>query len=80
VDVPVEPGKEPESVLARQELAAFNGAVRDRDAAGFTTKDGLAFEDANLEAALGQFVCRAQSADPAAQNDHRLPHAPSPAF
>jgi hypothetical protein len=74
VDVTVEPGKEPESVLARQELAAFDRAVRYGDAAGFAAKDRLAFEDANLEAALGQFVRRAQPAYPAAQNHDCLSH------
>ena len=72
----VEPGKEPESVLAGQELAALDGAVRDRDAARFAAEDGLAFEDANVEAALGQLVRGGQPADAAAQNGYRLSHAP----
>ena len=75
VDVPVEPGEEPESVLAGEQLAAIDRAVRDRDAAGLAAENRLALEDANLEAPFSKLVRSAQAADTTAQNGHRLSHA-----
>jgi hypothetical protein len=75
VDVTVEPGEEPESVLAGEQLPAIDGAVRDRDAAGLPAENRLALEDANLEAPFRKFVRSAQPADASAQNGHRLSHA-----
>ena len=75
VDVAVEPGEEPESVLSGEQLAAVDGAVGHRDAAGFAAEDRLALEDANLEAPFSQLVRGAQTTDATAQNGHCLSHA-----
>ena len=60
-------------MLTGEQLAAIDGAVADRDAAGFAAEDRLALEDANLEAPLRKLVRRAQAADTTTQDGDRPP-------
>ena len=63
------------AVLAGQQVASLDRAVRHWNAARLAAEEGPAFVYADIEAALRKLMGRAQPADTSAQNRHRLRHS-----
>jgi hypothetical protein len=76
-EVPVEPGKEAKSVLARKRWpSAVRGAGKP-EAAGLPADRIAGLDDRYVEAALAELMCRAHSRDPATEHEHPIGHPES---
>ena len=74
-DVLVETGEEPETVLAGKGPTAVRARVRHGNTAGLAAQHRLALVDMHLKAALRQFMRRAETCNPSAENGHGLLHS-----
>jgi hypothetical protein len=73
-EVPVEAGEEAKPVLARQGSAPLPSRARERKAPGLAADGVAGLEDGHTEAALAEFMSRAQARDTATKHDHPIGH------
>jgi hypothetical protein len=75
--MPVEAGKEPETVLSRQVLAPFLARARNRDRPGFPARNVAVLDHRDRKSALGKLVRGAQAGYPATQHQNGRCHVSS---